>query len=36
MLNLINTFDLETSHYIENNNLDEDMQYIYSIEKNTF
>lgn len=33
MLKLINTFDLETSHYIENNNLDEDMQYIYSIEK---
>ena len=33
MLKLINTFELETSHYIENNNLDEDMQYIYSIEK---
>ncbi len=38
ILNLIEKFEKETWHYSDNNNLDNDMQYIYSIEneiKNT-
>lgn len=33
ILDLINTFESETWKYAENNKLDNDMQYIYSIEK---
>ena len=38
IINLIEKFEKETWHYSDNNNLDNDMQYIYSIEneiKNT-
>lgn len=35
LLDLINTFDAETWKYAESDELDNDMQYIYSIKKNT-
>lgn len=31
LLKLINTFDLEISHYIENDNFDGNMQYYYIV-----
>ena len=33
ILDLINTFEVETWKYVDNDKLDSDMQYIYSIEK---